>query len=106
MEKVYKLIFDKQYTVRYSFEPEEVEKMLSREKIGLAILDLKMPRIDGIALLKQIKKKSPRTKVIIATGYKTVATAERSFKEGADEYITKPFEPEMLLAIVRKLLKR
>jgi DNA-binding NtrC family response regulator len=105
MEKVYKLIFDKKYALRYASNPEEVTHIFAKEKINLAILDLKMPRIDGITLLKQIKKESPKTKVIIATGYKTIATAERSFKEGADEYVPKPFEPEVLLEKVKKLLK-
>jgi DNA-binding NtrC family response regulator len=80
--------------------------MLKRESFGLIILDLKMPDLSGMEVLKRIKENDPKAMVIIITGYATVERAVEAMKTGAYDFVTKPFTPNRLRAIVRRALDR
>ena len=75
------------------------------EFIDLVITDLTMPGKNGIELLREIKKKFTETQVIIITAYSTVQSAIETMKEGAFEYLVKPFANEELLLAIEKALK-
>jgi len=77
-------------------------EMASEKKIGIVLLDLKMPGIDGLEALKRIKKIRPEIIVIVITGYATVETAIDAMKKGAYDFITKPFEPDQLRIVVNR----
>ncbi len=79
--------------------------LIRRERFAVALVDLKLPDTDGISVLKEIKKVDPETSVIIMTAFGTVETAVEAMKFGAYDFLTKPFEPEHLILIVRRLLK-
>lgn len=66
------------------------------------ILDLKMPGIPGMEVLKKIKESDPASIVIIITGYGTIDVAVEAMREGAYDFITKPFTPEALLKVVER----
>ncbi len=70
----------------------------------LVITDLKMPGLDGLALLAQTKKNQPDIAVIIMTAYASVETAVQALKAGAADYIMKPFTPDEIEHVVRKCL--
>ncbi|RLA93531.1 MAG: sigma-54-dependent Fis family transcriptional regulator [Deltaproteobacteria bacterium] len=70
----------------------------------LVIADVKMPRMSGMELLKEIKKIAPRTPVVLLTAYGTIEGAVNAMKEGAFDYIEKPFSPEVLEEVVRRAL--
>lgn len=72
----------------------------------IVVTDLKMAPMDGLEVLKEIKKGSPRTHVIIMTAYGTVETAVAALKEGADDYIMKPFAPDELELAVSRAIER
>ena len=76
-------------------------KMGTENDYDLAILDLKMPDIDGISVLKEIKKARPNTVCFIATAYASYDTAIEATKLGAFTYIPKPFTPDELLRNLR-----
>lgn len=69
------------------------------------VVDLKMPGLDGIEVLKEVKKIAPETKVIIITAYGTVENAVEAMKVGAADYIMKPFEPEKLEFAIEDVIK-
>jgi two-component system nitrogen regulation response regulator GlnG len=69
--------------------------------VDLVILDIKMPKKDGLETLKELKKINPSSKVIIATGYKSVDTAQEAMKLGAADYVVKPFDRAKILNAVR-----
>jgi signal transduction histidine kinase len=78
-----------------------------REKdFDLAIVDLKMPDIDGMEVVEAIKKEQPGTEVIIMTGYSTVPSAVKGMKLGAADYIPKPFTPDEMSTVVRNVLQQ
>ena len=72
---------------------------------NLAMVDLKMPGMDGIQLMDEIRKIKPETIVIIMTAYATVDTAVQAMKKGAYDYIVKPFNPEDLSLTIRKIIE-
>ncbi|MCJ7705280.1 MAG: sigma-54 dependent transcriptional regulator [Desulfobacterales bacterium] len=81
------------------------------EKIGgaffdIAFLDYKMPELDGLQTLREIRKRFPDLPVVMMTAYGTVETAVASMKEGALDYLTKPIDLDELLLIIQKVLER
>ena len=71
----------------------------------LIITDLKMPKVDGIKLLENIKKIDPNVAVVIMTAYGTIETAVEAIQKGAYDYITKPFRRERILLTVNKVME-
>lgn len=71
----------------------------------LALVDLKMPEMDGIQFLKELKKLSPDTEIIVMTAYGTMETAIQAMKEGAYDYISKPIDLEELRINIEKILE-
>lgn len=72
----------------------------------IAFLDYKMPELDGLQTLREIRKRFPDLPVVMMTAYGTVETAVASMKEGALDYLTKPIDLDELLLIIRKVLER
>jgi two-component system, NtrC family, response regulator HydG len=85
---------------------EEALRILRREFIHLVLTDLKMPKMDGVELLKVAKTIRPEVEVILITGYGTVDTAVTAMKDGAFDYIQKPFKSREILKLVRKALEK
>jgi DNA-binding NtrC family response regulator len=81
-------------------------EMIRQQEPRVAIVDLVMPGMDGIALLKQVKTVCPETEVIIITAYGTIPTAIAAVREGAYDYIEKPFCPEKAEILIAKLVER
>jgi DNA-binding NtrC family response regulator len=80
---------------------EALEKF-KREEFGLVITDVKMPEMSGMEVLEEVKELSPEVPVIMITGYGTVNNAVEAMKEGASDYILKPFDSEVLEAAVER----
>ncbi len=76
---------------------------LAGESYAILLVDLKMPGMDGLQVLVQARTRQPNAAVIIMTAYATVDTAVQAMKQGAYDYLVKPFEPEELSQMVGKL---
>ncbi|MFB3816625.1 MAG: sigma-54-dependent transcriptional regulator [Candidatus Methylomirabilales bacterium] len=85
--------------------PAAVAKLSQRAYVAL-IVDLKMPGMDGLEVLARARAALPDAAVIIMTAYATVDTAVRAMKQGAHDYLVKPFEPEELSAMVKKITQQ
>ncbi|RKZ05723.1 sigma-54-dependent Fis family transcriptional regulator, partial [bacterium] len=72
------------------------------EEFELALVDLKMPGMDGLEVARRLRDFSPRTTVVVMTAFASVDTAVLALKEGAYDYITKPFDPEVLSHLLRR----
>ena len=90
------------YEVKSASSGKEALELLENEPFNLVLLDLKMPDMDGIEVLKKIKNTWPDTKVVMITGYSTVETAVKTLKLGAFSYLEKPFTPDTLLETARE----
>ena len=78
-------------------------EVIEKEKPGIMITDLVMPGMDGIELMKRAKAQQPKIEVIIITAYASIPTAITAMKDGAYDYIEKPFCPERAELLVKKL---
>jgi DNA-binding NtrC family response regulator len=84
---------------------EALQRMLA-EPAAILLVDLKMPGMDGLQLLAEVKKVQPEAVVVIMTAYATVDTAVTAMKDGAHDYLIKPFEPEELSHMLRRIVDR
>jgi DNA-binding NtrC family response regulator len=82
---------------------EKALKMMKNGYFDLVLLDYKMPGMDGMAVLKEVKDLNPEIDVILMTAYGTIETAVKAMKAGAADYITKPIELEELLLLIEKI---
>jgi two-component system response regulator AtoC len=85
-----------------SSNAKEALSILKRESIDVAVLDIKLPDMDGVELLLKVKQLEPTIEVIMLTGYASVATAIRSMKLGAYDYLTKPCKMMELSNVISK----
>ena len=92
------------YDVSIALSGYEGLEKFRKKDFDLAIVDLKMPDINGMQVVEAIKTEQPTTEVIIMTGYSTVASAVTGMKMGAADYIPKPFTPDEMLMAVKKAL--
>jgi two-component system response regulator PilR (NtrC family) len=94
------------YSVKTAPGGKEAISLCKKKKFDLVITDLKMPKIDGIDVLRAMKEISPETLVILITGYASGETAVEAMKEGAYDYLEKNFTVDELKATVQAALSR
>ena len=85
---------------------EEALEILKNESASMVLLDLKMPGMDGMEVLTRIRQLDKTILVIVITGYATVETAIEAMKQGAYDFISKPFEPDQLRIIVNRAAEK
>ena len=84
----------------------EALEFIQQESISVIITDMNMPKMDGIEVLRQAKAIVPNVAVIMVTGYATVDSAVEAMKYGALDYITKPFSPSRINALIEKAISQ
>ncbi|MDH3252566.1 MAG: response regulator [Ignavibacteria bacterium] len=84
----------------------EAMEMLTHNTYDIVLLDIQMPRKDGLEVLKFMREKNLRPRVIMLTAVEDINIAIQAVKLGANDYITKPFTLETLLAGIRRILAR
>jgi len=93
------------YDVMIAEDGEQGLSMLREHHIDMVITDLKMPKVDGMTLLKEALREDPELPVVMITAHGTVDTAVEALKSGAFDYLTKPFDKDEVRQIVAKALK-
>jgi two-component system response regulator PilR (NtrC family) len=94
------------HTVRTARDGREGVRMLAEEQTDLIISDVKMPDMDGIALLRAAHETAPDIGFVLMTAFANVETAREAFKLGADDFVQKPFDVDELKLIVQKTLEK
>lgn len=92
--------------VQMAVNGEEALRKLREEPFGLVFLDLKMPGIDGMEVLRQVKNNWPKTRVIIITAHGTIEAAVEAMKLGAADFIQKPFSPSEIRELATQVQER
>lgn len=109
-EKIGKLLAaelqDEGHRVTVTTRPEEALLLVRKHQPDILVTDLRMEGMDGVSLLKKSREVSPGTDVIMMTAYASVDTAIAAMREGAYDYITKPFQTEELLLLVSRLVEK
>lgn len=93
------------YEVKVCESGRRALQLLQDEFFDIALVDVRLPDIDGLDLLHEIKRISPETGVIIITAYAEVRSAVKAIKDGAFDYLSKPFQEEELLITMEKFLR-
>ncbi|MFH7019038.1 sigma-54-dependent transcriptional regulator [Flavobacterium sp. FlaQc-47] len=100
-----KFLVKKAYEVTIAFSAAEARIAIKNESFDLILTDLRLPDSDGIVLMSEFKGSYPEIPVILMTGYSDVNTAVKAIKNGAADYISKPFNPDEVLLVITNALK-
>jgi len=106
LRESFRLILDDDYEVVDVPDGPAALDVLRSAQVDLVLLDIRLPGMDGIEVLERIKALDESVEVILVTAVKTVRTAVAAMKLGAFDYLTKPFEEDELLSLVRRALER
>ena len=94
------------YTISVAYGGEEALEKLRKEHFDVVITDLKMDKVDGVAVLEKAKELSSDTAVVIMTAFASVESAVETMKKGASDYIVKPFLNEEIKITIRRILEQ
>jgi len=100
-----KFLIKKAYDVTIAFSASEAREAVKNESFDLILTDLRLPDSDGIGLMSEFKNSHPHIPVILMTGYSDVNTAVKAIKNGAADYISKPFNPDEVLLVITNALQ-
>ncbi len=100
------LLEEEGYDVTHVINGEEALEILYEKKFSLYLLDINLPLIDGITLLKELRQAGDETPTIFLTSHKEKEKLQEGFLSGGDDYITKPFDTDELLLRIDALLRR
>ncbi|MFH1386753.1 MAG: sigma-54 dependent transcriptional regulator [bacterium] len=104
--ETYRSILTKKYEVLTATSGQKGLELLKDNPVALILLDMKMPKMDGLETLKAIKAADPNLEVIMITATKDVVSAVEAMKLGALDYLTKPFDVKELMVVIEKGLER
>ena len=77
-------------------------ELLAREPVDAILTDLRMPKLNGLELLEQVRRRHPEIPVVMLTAHGTVGSAVEALKQGAFDYLTKPFDPDDVRQVMEK----
>ena len=100
-----KFLVKKQYEVSIAFSAAEARSAIKSESFDLILTDLRLPDSDGIGLMSEFKNSHPHIPVVLMTGYSDVNTAVKAIKNGAADYISKPFNPDEVLLVITNAMQ-
>ena len=101
-----RMVLKDKYNVTTASGAFEGLDIMTANCMDLVVMDIKMPRMDGITALQEIKKKHPDTEVVLLTAYASLETARDAIRFGAFDYLLKPFDKDDVLMVVEKGLKK
>ncbi|HOI31634.1 MAG TPA: sigma-54 dependent transcriptional regulator [Bacteroidales bacterium] len=105
-DSLYNWFLEDGFEVSCAEDASKALKILDHEHFDIILADIKMPGMDGLELLRRIKQIIPDAIIIIITAFATVDTAVQALKDGAFDYVTKPFDPDDLSHLIRNALRQ
>src|SRR5664279_3518783 len=105
-DSLYSWFIEDGYHVECAENAKNALSLLESESFDIILADIKMPGMDGLEMLRRIKLLKSDSIVIVMTAFATVDTAVQALKDGAFDYITKPFDPDDLSHLIRNASKQ
>jgi DNA-binding NtrC family response regulator len=93
----------KGYLVETFFESSKALERFEEKPFDIVITDLKMKGLNGMQFLTEVKKQSPKTEVVVITGFATMETAKESFQKGVFDFLAKPFKLREIQDVIQKI---
>jgi len=105
LRKAIRLILERDYELVFAEDGEDaLQQFTNGQPFDLILLDIKMPKKDGLEVLRELMVVQPPPRVLMLTAYQSLELAQRATKSGALDYVTKPFERQTLLKAVDRAL--
>src|SRR5450759_240241 len=101
-----RILDDSSYVVDSVQDGLEALRKVDETDYDIIVLDIMMPKIDGLEVLQQVKERHPDVDVVMMTGLSQIQTAVKAMKLGAFDYLSKPFDPDELKHVVDRALER
>jgi DNA-binding NtrC family response regulator len=105
-DSLYSWFIEDGYRVECAEHAKKALSMLESDSFDIILADIKMPGMDGLEMLRRVKLLKPDSIVIVMTAFATVDTAVQALKDGAFDYVTKPFDPDDLSHLIRNASKQ
>ena len=105
-DSLYNWFIEDGYRVETAENARKALTLLESDQFDIILADIKMPGMDGLEMLRRIKSIKPDSIIIIMTAFATVDTAVKALKDGAYDYVTKPFDPDDLTHLIRNATKQ
>lgn len=105
-DSLYNWFIEDGYRVETAEHARKALTLLESDQFDIILADIKMPGMDGLEMLRRIKAIKPEAIVIVMTAFATVDTAVKALKDGAYDYVTKPFDPDDLTHLIRNATKQ
>lgn len=99
-----RLVLERDYELSFAEDGEQALTQVTSHPVELILLDIKLPKVDGLEILKTAMAQSPAPRVLMLTAYQSAELAQRAIQAGALDYVTKPFTREQLLRAVERAL--
>ena len=96
------LILGETYELVFAKDGEEALSRMEQELFTLVLLDIKMPKLDGLEVLRRLKNRGNNTPILMLTAYQSVELAKEALKLGAKDYLAKPFERDQIIRVVQE----
>ena len=101
-----RMVLKDQYDALTAAGAHEGLDIIDKVSIAIVVMDIKMPKMDGITALKEIKERHPETEVVLLTAYASLETARDAIRFGAFDYLLKPFDKDDMLLVINNGLKK
>jgi CheY-like chemotaxis protein len=95
------LILGDEYDLSFATDGQQTLQKLTSEPFDVALLDIKMPKLDGLEVMKQLRQRGTTVPIFVLSAYQSVELAKEAVRLGAVDYLPKPFEREEILQAVR-----
>src|SRR5690554_1181380 len=102
---VAKVLTREGYSVRALPRAQDALQALTETPADLVITDIRMPEMDGMTLLQEIRRTSPTTSVVLMTAFGSIDSAVQAMKAGAYDYLAKPFKMDEIIVVVRRAME-
>lgn len=105
-DSLYNWFIEDGYRVECAENANKALSLIEKQSFDIILADIKMPGMDGLEMMRRIKQIIPESIIIVMTAFATVDTAVKALKDGAFDYVTKPFDPDDLSHLIRNAAKQ
>ncbi|MBS1117359.1 MAG: Sigma-54 dependent transcriptional regulator, partial [candidate division NC10 bacterium] len=102
----FEAVLSKEYDLLFASNGPDALRIVSSRDVNLMLLDIRMPGMDGLEVLRHVKELNEQTEVVIVTAVKSLKTAIEAIKLGASDYITKPFDALEILSLIKRVVEK